>query len=197
MDIRKLLKVNTINIIILALVFLFKFVTGFMFDDHSGDNASIVMMTNVITAILLVGWAGYTIYSNMTVIKEYNDRDKALLAGARSRLLKAGNQRCFTKERQHLVKMWDSMMTREKYFLSKDRDDRVKDLYLMTRNQMMRYVTDASEYMEYYLGKDDKESKETIEIYNKYLEKLDEYEMVEDNVLVDTFPKMYQTTVEE
>ena len=157
MDIRKLLKVNTINIIILALVFLFKFVTGFMFDDHSGDNASIVMMTNVITAILLVGWAGYTIYSNMTVIKEYNDRDKALLAGARSRLLKAGNQRCFTKERQHLVKMWDSMMTREKYFLSKDRDDRVKDLYLMTRNQMMRYVTDASEYMEsfdYISGKD-------------------------------------------
>ena len=49
------------------------------------------------------------------------------------------------------------MMTREKYFLSKDRDDRVKDLYLMTRNQMMRYVTDASEYMEsfdYISGKD-------------------------------------------
>lgn len=49
----------------------------------------------------------------------------------------------------------------------------------------------ASEYMEY------QDNKETIEIYNKYLEKLDKYEMVEDSALVDTFPKMYQTTVEE
>lgn len=55
----------------------------------------------------------------------------------------------------------------------------------------------ASDYMTYHLEKNDEESKKTIEIYNKYLEKLDKYEMVEDSALVDTFPKMYQITVEE
>ena len=55
----------------------------------------------------------------------------------------------------------------------------------------------ASYYMTYHLEKNDEESKKTIEIYNKYLEKLDKYEMVEDSALVDTFPKMYQITIEE
>ncbi|MCR5227024.1 MAG: hypothetical protein K6E27_07420 [Eubacterium sp.] len=114
-------------------------------------------MSNVITVVLLLGWAGYTVYSNLSVIKESQDDEKRMIASVRPRLLRAGNQKFYVKERTHLVNMWDSMMSREKYFLSDERDERIRSLYVMTRNQMMRYATDACEYLEsfdYISGKD-------------------------------------------
>ena len=194
MDIRKLIKVNIINIVVLGLVFLFKFVTGLLFNDHNNDESSMYMLSNVLTVVLLLGWAGYTVYSNMSVVKEEQDDEKKRLAGMRTRVLRAGNQKFFVKERAHLVNMWDSMMSREKYFLSDDRDERVRELYLLTRNQMMRYITDSCEYLEsfdYISGKDSGYLREMCAESQTMLDKFNR--MVELSVSVDDEVMAYDT----
>ena len=194
MDIRKLIKVNIINIAILGLIVVFKLVTGMLFDDHSSAESSMAMMTNFITVLLLLGWAGYTIFSNLTVIKEDKNEEKKHLAGIRTRVLKAGNQKFFVKERTHLVNMWDSMMSREKYFLSDERDERVRELYILTRNQMERYVTDSCEYLEsfdYISGKDSGYLRGACAEAQSMLDKFNK--MVELSVSVDDEVMSYDT----
>ena len=183
MKLRKLIKVNIINISILALVFLFHFVAGLLFNDHDGADSSFLVMTNIMSIILFVGWAGYTIYSNMSVIKEEQTMERKSLAEIRSRIQKAGNLKFFTRERNHLLNLWDSVQGREKYFMSDERDHRVRELYELTRNQMMRNVTDACEYMEsfdYISGRD-----------SGYLSGL----CNESQVLLDKFNKMVELSV--
>jgi hypothetical protein len=152
------------------------------------------MLSNVLTVVLLLGWAGYTVYSNMSVVKEEQDEEKKRLAGMRTRVLRAGNQKFFVKERAHLVNMWDSMMSREKYFLSDDRDERVRELYLLTRNQMMRYITDSCEYLEsfdYISGKDSGYLREMCAESQTMLDKFNR--MVELSVSVDDEVMAYDT----
>ena len=179
---KELIKVNIINIVILALVVLFKVATGLLFNDHDGGSA-MYTLTNIITVGLLLGWAGYTIYSNMSVLKEDETDEKKKFSRLRNRISKAGNLKFFVNERNHFIKMWDSIQSRENYFLSDERDERVRELYILTRNQMYRYVTDAADYLEsydYYSGKD-----------SGYLKGVCE----ESQILLDKFNKMVELSV--
>lgn len=179
---KELIKVNIINIVILALVVLFKVATGLLFNDHDGGSA-MYTLTNIITVGLLLGWAGYTIYSNMSVLKEDETDEKKKFSRLRNRISKAGNLKFFVNERNHFIKMWDSIQSRENYFLSDERDERVRELYILTRNQMYRYITDAADYLEsydYYSGKD-----------SGYLKGVCE----ESQILLDKFNKMVELSV--
>ena len=194
----KLLKVNIINIVILALIVLFYYITGLLFTGHSikTDDPTVKMhlLSNVMTVVLLLGWAGYTVYSNLSVIKESQDDEKRMIASVRPRLLRAGNKKFFVKERTHLVNMWDSMMSREKYFLSDERDERVRELYILTRNQMERYVTDSCEYLEsfdYISGKDSGYLRGACAEAQNMLDKFNK--MVELSVSVDDEVMSYDT----
>lgn len=180
---KELIKVNIINIVILALVVLFKVATGLLFNDHNTEDSSMYLLTNIITVGLLLGWAGYTIYSNMSVLKEDTTDEKKKFSRIRNRISKAGNLKFFVNERNHFIKMWDSIQSRENYFLSDERDERVRELYILTRNQMYRYVTDAADYLEsydYYSGKD-----------SGYLKGVCE----ESQILLDKFNKMVELSV--
>ena len=180
---KELIKVNIINIVILALVVLFKVATGLLFNDHNTEDSSMYLLTNIITVGLLLGWAGYTIYSNMSVLKENETDEKKKFSRLRNRISKAGNLKFFVNERNHFIKMWDSIQSRENYFLSDERDERVRELYILTRNQMYRYVTDAADYLEsydYYSGKD-----------SGYLKGVCE----ESQILLDKFNKMVELSV--
>lgn len=180
---KELIKVNIINIVILALVVLFKVATGLLFNDHNTADSSMYLLTNIITVGLLLGWAGYTIYSNMSVLKEDETDEKKKFSRLRNRISKAGNLKFFVNERNHFIKMWDSIQSRENYFLSDERDERVRELYILTRNQMYRYITDAADYLEsydYYSGKD-----------SGYLKGVCE----ESQILLDKFNKMVELSV--
>ncbi len=180
---KELIKVNIINIVILALVVLFKVATGLLFNDHNTEDSSMYLLTNIITVGLLLGWAGYTIYSNMSVLKEDTTDEKKKFSRIKNRISKAGNLKFFVNERNHFIKMWDSIQSRENYFLSDERDERVRELYILTRNQMYRYVTDAADYLEsydYYSGKD-----------SGYLKGVCE----ESQILLDKFNKMVELSV--
>lgn len=191
---KELIKVNIINIAILALVVLFKVVTGLLFNDHDGGSA-MYTMTNIITIGLLIGWAGYTVYSNMAVLKEDEpEDDKKKFSKLRNRISAAGNLKFFVEERKHLVNMWDGIQSREKYFLSEERDERVRELYILTRNQMYRYITDAADYLEsfdYYSGKDSGYLRGVCDESQKLLDKFNK--MVELSVSVDDEVLSYDT----
>lgn len=154
--IKKLLKVNLINIAILGIIGVFHYATDKMFSTHDGTG-NMSSLALIITLVLLVGWAAFTIYSNYVVVKEDKLEDKQTLMKLRNRVVHAGRKDRFTAERKHMLDMLESIQSREAYFLSEDRDERVKELYLLTQNQLVRNITNAAEYMEsfdYITGKD-------------------------------------------
>ena len=193
---KELIKVNIINIVILALIVLFKVATAFMFDEHN-NGAGMINVSNIMTIVLLLGWAGYTIYSNLSVIKEgeQSDKDdKKKFSKLRNRISAAGNLKFFVEERKHLVNMWDGIQSREKYFLSDERDERVRELYNLTRNQLYRYVTDAADYLDsydYYSGVDSGYLRGVCDESQRLLDKFNK--MVELSVSVDDEVLSYDT----
>ena len=144
MKIKKLLKVNLINIGILGVVFVFHFVTGKMFSAHDGTG-DMSNLTNIISMILLLGWAAFTIYSNVVVVKEDSIEEKQSLLKLRDRVKNAGRKDRFQNERKHMMDMIESIQSREGYFMSDERDERVRELYILTQNQLKRNLTNAAE----------------------------------------------------
>lgn len=175
MDLKKLLKVNIINIVILALIVLFYMVSTSIF----GDSASMGMFNTVriITVVMGLAWAAYAIYSNVITVKESDVTD---IANIKNRLIHAGNKRFFVKERTHMLNMLDSLENRKKYFMALERDSKLRELFLMTRSQMIRNVTNVSEYIEtfdYISGVDSgyikeigEQSQDLLNRFNKLVE---------------------------
>ena len=200
---KKLIKANIINIVILALVALFKIATGILFDEGAinqayGEQKKLLSTCNtisiVIFVVLLLAWAGYTVYSNWSIIKEDESDEKKKFSKLRNRISNAGNLKFFVEERKHLVNMWDGIQSREKYFLSEERDERVRALYNLTRNQMYRYVTDAADYLDsydYYSGVDSGYLRGVCEDSQRLLDKFNK--MVELSVSVDDEVLSYDT----
>lgn len=175
MELKKLLKVNIINIVILALIVLFYMVSTSFF----GDSKSMGMFNTVriITVVMGLAWAAYAIYSNVITVKESDVTD---IANVKNRLIHAGNKRFFVKERTHMLNMLDSLENRRKYFMALERDSKLRELFLMTRSQMIRNVTNVSEYIEtfdYISGVDSgyikeigEQSQDLLNRFNKLVE---------------------------
>ncbi len=179
MNLRKLLKINLINAAILAMIIVFRVVCGMLFNGHD-EGADIGNFPTLMTAFLLLLWAGYTVYSNMIVLKENEIEEKEKVKNVKSRLQKAGKPGFFQEERTRLLNVWDGIMSREKYFTSEERDYKIQELYQLTQNQLMRNITNAAEYMEsfdYVTGKDSgylrevcNDSQQLLDKFNKLAE---------------------------
>lgn len=156
MRIKKLLKVNLINIVILAAIGAFHYVTDNMFSSHDGSG-SLSSASFILTLVMILGWAAFTIYSNVVIIKEDRLEDKETLNKLRTKVSSVGRRERFQPERKHMLDMIESIQSRESYFMDPERDYRVRELYLLTQNQLIRNITNAVEYMEsfdYVTGKD-------------------------------------------
>lgn len=189
MDLKKLLKVNIINIVILALIVLFYMVSTSIF----GDSKSMGMFNTVriITVVMGLAWAAYAIYSNVITVKESDVTD---IANIKNRLIHAGNKRFFVKERTHMLNMLDSLENRRKYFMALERDSKLRELFLMTRSQMIRNVTNVSEYIEtfdYISGVDSGYIKEICEQSQDLLNRFNK--LVELSVTYDDTTLDYDT----
>ena len=184
---KELIKVNIINLVIIGLVFL-------LWVIFLRDGAGTETWKTIMTIILLVGWAGYAIFSNVSIIMSDETEEKKKFSKLRDRISRAGNLKFFVNERRQLVNLWDGVQSREKYFLSDERDERVRELYILTRNQMYRYVTDAADYLEsydYYSGKDSGYLRGVCDESQKLLDKFNK--MVELSVSVDDEVLSYDT----
>ena len=180
MNIRKLLKVNLINIIILALIIAFKIFSGMLFDAHDTHNSGLYSASLVLSFVFLLFWAAFTIYSNMTVLKEEKIEKKKSVTEVRNRLMKAGNRKFFVNERSTMLTLLDSLGAREKYFEAMDSSSKLPELFELTTNQMIRNATNVAEYMEtfdYISGKDSgyvrnicNESQHLVDRFNKLVE---------------------------
>lgn len=200
---KELIKVNIINSVILVLIVLFRIVTAILFDESRVKDAvdtakeqyaSYNTVSVLIFVVMLLAWIGYVAYSNWSIFKNDETDDKKKFSKLRSRISSAGNLKFFVEERKHLVNMWDGIQSREKYFLSEERDERVRELYNLTRNQMYRYVTDAADYLEsydYYSGVDSGYLKGVVEESQRLLDKFNK--MVELSVSVDDELLAYDT----
>ena len=180
MNIRKLIKVNIINVIILGLIMLFKVFTGMLFDAHDVSNSGLYTISLVLSFVFLALWAAFTIYSNVSVVKEEKLEKKRNIVEVRNRLMRAGNKRFFVKERNMLLTLLDSLAAREKYFGAMDRNSKLPELFELTTNQMIRNATNVAEYMEtfdYISGRDSgyvrsicDESQHLVDKFNKLVE---------------------------
>lgn len=179
MNIRNLIKVNIINLIILGLVVL----SYFVFDLFADKNSS---FPTIMTIIFGLVWAGYTIFSNYSILKgesrkEYDDfgevsKKKDII----KRLNKVGNARMFADERAHLTRMYESLISREDYVMKRDKDSRLRELYELSERQMLRNIINATEYFatfDYISGKDSgyarkmcMENQELLDKFNKFIE---------------------------
>ncbi len=178
MNIRRLIKVNLINVGLLLLIIGFRVVAGMLFNDHDGESD--YMMVNIITMLFGLGWAGFSIFSNVTVIKEEKLERKKSLQDLRNRVAHAGNKKYFKNERNILQSSLDSLDSRKKYFEAMDKDSKLRELFILTENQMMRNATNAAEYMEtfdYISGRDTgylngvcAESQHLLDRFNKLVE---------------------------
>ncbi len=190
MNIKKILKANLINIIILGAIVVFYLVSGSLFDIHEDNNETMNTIVTALTLLFGVGWVAYTIYSNITVIKE-DDEDSVF--EIRNRLIRAGNKRFFVKERTHLLNMLESLESRKKYFMGME-DGKLKDLYIMTRSQMIRNVINVSEYIEtfdYISGQDSGYAKQMCDDSQDLLNKFNK--LVELTVTYDDTSLDYDT----
>ena len=175
MDLKKLLKVNIVNLVILGLIVGFYFASEAIFGDSS--EGAMQTLVGFITIGMGALWVAYAIYSNMTVLKE-SDLDD--IANVKARLISAGNKRFFVKQMTHLLNMLDSLENRKKYFLALEQDSKLRELYLLTRTQMIRNVTNSAEYIEtfdYVAGVDSgyinqmcDSSQELLNKFNKLVE---------------------------
>ncbi|MBR3041557.1 MAG: hypothetical protein IKH94_02660 [Eubacterium sp.] len=180
MNIRKLLKVNLINIIILALIVAFKIFSGMLFDAHDSNNSGLYTFSLVLSFIFLLLWGAYTIYSNVSVVKEDKLEKKKNAVEVRNRLMKAGNRKFFVNERKTMVTLLDSLAAREKYFEAMDSSSKLPELFELTTNQMIRNATNVAEYMEtfdYISGRDSgyvgticNDSQHLVDKFNKLVE---------------------------
>lgn len=195
MDIKKLLKQNLINILILGLIVAFYIIGDvFVFPLHDATDTNNYESYNSIirwvSFLLGAGWAAFTIYSNITLVKE---ADVEKIVEVRERLIHAGNKRFFVKERTHLLNMLESLESRKKYF-SNIEDGKLKDLYYMTRSQMMRNITNVSEYIEsfdYISGVDSGYAKEMCDNSQDLLNRFNK--LVELSVTYDDTTLDYDT----
>ena len=79
-----------------------------------------------------------------------------------------------------MLNMLDSLENRRKYFMALERDSKLRELFLMTRSQMIRNVTNVSEYIEtfdYISGVDSgyikeigEQSQDLLNRFNKLVE---------------------------
>ncbi|MBO4863555.1 MAG: hypothetical protein J5517_04275 [Eubacterium sp.] len=180
MNIKKLIKTNIINLIIFGLIMLFRVVSGMLFNDHDAGSSGLATLSTVLSFVFIVLWAAYTVYSNMTVVKEEKLEKKRTITEVKTRLSKAGNRRFFVNERNILVTLLDSLETREKYFYAMDPNSKLRELFDLTEHQMLRNATNVSEYLEtfdYISGKDTgyvgtvcADSQKLLDKFNKLVE---------------------------
>ncbi len=179
MNIRKLIKVNIVNLAILGLVVLFYFLTGLLFNDHD-STASLHLLTNIISVVFFVAWAAFTIYSNVSVIKEDKLEKKREILEIRNRLMRAGRKNFYINERKILISILDSLQSREKYIYMMEDDSKVRELFFLTENQILRNAANVCEYMETfdyingrdsgYVGKICQDSQHLLDRFNKLME---------------------------
>jgi ABC-type antimicrobial peptide transport system permease subunit len=210
MNLRKLIKVNIVNLVILALIVLFRLVAGLLFNDHDEAGSTMVLAINIITVLFGLFWAAFTVYSNMTVVKEEKIEKKKEIADLKARLTRAGNKKYFVNERRILLNILDSLQSREKYIYMMDKDSKILELFQLTRNQITRDITNVSEYIEtydYYSGKDSgyvqsicNNSQHLMDKFNKLIEltvtyddtSLD-YDTREIDDMIEALEKMRET----
>ena len=72
---------------------------------------------------------------------------KREITDVRSRLAKAGNTKFFVNERKILLTVLDSLQTRENYIYAMDSDSKVRELFLLTENQIVRNIRITSVYI--------------------------------------------------
>ena len=111
MDITGIIKVNTINVILLGLVAIVYYIFNTVFEFSFG-------ITLAVTLILGLVWMAYTLYSNYMMLnseKEHDDDidDKNYGKMLVARLRNAGNKKYFTKEREALIKCYESVLSRK------------------------------------------------------------------------------------
>lgn len=179
MDIRKFLKINLINLIILGAIVLFRVLAGMLFNDHDEDS-SMYMAVNITTIVMGLFWAIYAIYSNTTILKEDKIERKRSIEELKTRLMKAGNKKFYKNERRLLLNMIESIESRKSYFELHDKDSKLRELFDLTENQMVRNITNATEYIEtfdYFSGKDSgyvksmcDDSQHLLDKFNKLVE---------------------------
>ena len=188
---RNLIKVNIINAIILGLVVL----SYFIFDLVADKNSS---LPTIITIIFGLVWAAYTIYSNYSILsaerKQFDDYGEVTYKKDIIRKLNNAGRSVFMQERQHLTRMYDSLISREDYILKRDRNSRLRELYELTEKQMLRNIINATEYMstfDYISGSDSgylqKVCGENQQLLNKF------NELIELSVTYDDSFKDFDT----
>jgi hypothetical protein len=178
-DIRKFLKINLINLIILGAIVLFRVLAGMLFNDHDEDSG-MYMAVNITTIVMGLVWAIYAIYSNITILKEDKIERKRSIEELKTRLMKAGNKKFYKNERRLLLNMIESIESRRSYFELHDKDSKLRELFDLTENQMVRNITNATEYIEtfdYFSGKDSgyvksmcDDSQHLLDKFNKLVE---------------------------
>lgn len=186
MNIRSLIKNNLINLIILFTIVGFRIVMGIMFNPHDVNSTNKELMRNiniamnVITVVAGLLWAAYTVFSNYMAIKEDSVENRRNLEEIKIRLRKAGNKKFYINERKALINAIESIESRLQYYDNMDRDSKIRELFLLTENQIIRNVTNATEYIEtfdYYTGKDSgyvkglcDDSQHLLDKFNKLVE---------------------------
>lgn len=178
MDIKNLLKVNIINIVLLAflcgLYLLFSYVFEF--------SASV---TIAIIAILAIFWAIYAVYSNYTLLmadRNYDDDvdSKNYTKKLINSLKNSGNKATFQDERKALILSYESVISRKAYIEKQGQYTKLYDLYELTENQIVRNIENAVQYINTYdfvSGKDtgymrklSNESTQLVEKFNTLME---------------------------
>jgi hypothetical protein len=181
MDIKGIIKVNIINVILLGLVALVYYIFNTVFEFSFG-------ITLAVTLILGLVWMAYTLYSNYMMLnseKEHDDDidDKNYGKMLVARLRNAGNKKYFTKEREALIKCYESVLSRKDYLAKKNRDNKIYDLYTLTERQIQRNIIDTTEYIatyDYVRGGD-----------NSYITKM----CYDSEQLVDKFNRLMELSV--
>ena len=178
-DKRGFIKINLINLIILGAIVLFRVLAGMLFNDHDEDS-SMYMAVNITTIVMGLFWAIYAIYSNTTILKEDKIERKRSIEELKTRLMKAGNKKFYKNERRLLLNMIESIESRKSYFELHDKDSKLRELFDLTENQMVRNITNATEYIEtfdYFSGKDSgyvksmcDDSQHLLDKFNKLVE---------------------------
>ena len=191
--IKSFLKINIINLVILGAVVLFRILAGMLFDDHD-EGSNMYMVVNITTVILGMIWAAYAIYSNATILKEDKIEHKRNITELKTRLMRAGNRKFYVAERKHLLNMIESIESRQAYFEQKDSYSKLRELFELTENQMVRNITNATEYIEtfdYISGRDSGYVKSMCDDSQHLLDKFNK--LVELSVTYDDTATDYDT----
>ncbi len=171
MVIKNLIKTNLINLGLLVLVVLIYVIFNGLLDME-------VPMTLAATGFAGVIWIIYTLYSNYVAL---NTKDNPILkTDSIKGLNDAGRRGAFSKERQELCTMYNSIMSREKYFGSMDPDSRLPEAYVMIRLQAENDLERATDFINSYdyeygvYGRDTAYLKETMKDMEGLVKKLNQ-----------------------